>query len=236
MAHATSTNPQMAEVTASVKSLPRQVDYNPLPFADSPISSFKFDYSAGENSAVFVKEGNITNTMRAVLSYDPIIIEASRRYSGLSGMGQSDFANLIRSVISIESHGNPNVISNRGAVGLMQLEPETAKSEGIGITDLTNPRQNIMGGTHYLALLLDMYKQYPAAEQVRLALASYNAGPGAVIQAINFREKSPSGNYADMVLGYYAMYKSRVRYLDVSDIPDSVMYMLRQDSPKQTSN
>ncbi|MEO8597740.1 MAG: lytic transglycosylase domain-containing protein [Candidatus Solibacter sp.] len=80
---------------------------------------------------------------------------------------------LIHSVIKVESNYNAHAISNKGALGLMQLIPATARR--FGVSDVFNPVENIEGGARYLRYLLDLYGgNYP------LALAAYNAGEGAV--------------------------------------------------------
>ena len=79
---------------------------------------------------------------------------------------------LVHSIIRVESNYNPDAVSPKGAQGLMQLMPPTAR--GMGVTDSFDPRQNIEAGVRYLKYLQDMYKDD------RLALAAYNAGPGAV--------------------------------------------------------
>jgi len=79
---------------------------------------------------------------------------------------------LIHSVIQVESNYNAHAVSNKGAQGLMQLTPPTARM--LGVSDSFDPQQNIEAGVRYLKQLKDLYKDD------RLALAAYNAGPGAV--------------------------------------------------------
>ncbi len=80
---------------------------------------------------------------------------------------------LVRAVIHAESAFRPEVMSHKGAVGLMQLMPATA--EELGVVDRYNPDENITGGVKYLAYLLEVFDG-----DTRLATAAYNAGPGAV--------------------------------------------------------
>lgn len=97
--------------------------------------------------------------------YTDEISEAAKKFS----LEES----LIRAVIHIESAFNPQAVSPKGARGLMQLMPDTAKD--LGVRNSFAIRENIHGGSRYLAWLLKRYKGNTAK-----ALAAYNAGPGAV--------------------------------------------------------
>jgi len=98
-------------------------------------------------------------------AYDDLIKEAAARY-------HLDPA-MIRAVMQTESAFNATAVSRVGAMGLMQLMPDVAAE--LGADDPMDPRQNIMAGARYLRQLLDAYRG-----NLPLALASYNAGPGAV--------------------------------------------------------
>lgn len=108
---------------------------------------------------------------------------------------------LLHAVITAESSYNPNAISKAGAVGLMQLMPETAKQ--YGVKNRRNPRENIYGGTRYLRYLLKLFNN-----DVVLALAAYNAGEGTVKK---YGNKIPpykeTRNYVNKVIKYYKKYK-----------------------------
>jgi soluble lytic murein transglycosylase-like protein len=120
-------------------------------------------------------------------------------------------AALVQAVIQVESGFNPRAVSPKGARGLMQLMPATAQR--LGVADAFDPRQNVEGGTRYLADLLALFKN-----DFRLALAAYNAGENAVIQYGNrvppFRETL---DYVPRVLDYYRRY--RAGYLRLSSAP-----------------
>jgi soluble lytic murein transglycosylase-like protein len=82
---------------------------------------------------------------------------------------------LVRAVIAVESGGKVRAVSPKGAGGLMQLMPRTARR--YGVTNVFSPEQNIRGGAQYLSDLLVLFDQ-----DLRLALAAYNAGEAAVIR------------------------------------------------------
>jgi soluble lytic murein transglycosylase-like protein len=101
----------------------------------------------------------------ASIEYDPLVLEHATR--------QALRPELVKAVIQVESGFNPWARSPKGAMGLMQLMPATARE--LGVRDPYNPAENIRGGTAYLRQLLD---KYSGNEQ--LALAAYNAGSTAV--------------------------------------------------------
>jgi soluble lytic murein transglycosylase-like protein len=108
-----------------------------------------------------------TRQVASVVSarYDALISEHSRAHDVRS--------DLVRAVVQVESGFNPNARSPKGAMGLMQLMPATARQ--FGVRNAFNPVENVRAGVAYLRQLLDRYDN-----DERLALAAYNAGPGAV--------------------------------------------------------
>jgi len=109
---------------------------------------------------------------------------------------------LIKSVIANESSFNANATSAVGAQGLMQLMPETAAS--LGVRDPYDPAQNVAGGTRYLKGLLDRFKG-----DTRLAVAAYNAGPGAVEKYGDVPPYAETQNYVKNVLGSLDQYRAQ---------------------------
>ena len=107
---------------------------------------------------------------------------------------------LLHAVISVESRYSPKAVSKAGAIGLMQLMPDTAKR--YGVVDPLDPLQNLRGGARYLRYLLKKYNN-----DRHLALAAYNAGEASVAKYGNQIPPYPeTTNYVPRVMGYYRKY------------------------------
>lgn len=110
---------------------------------------------------------------------------------------------LVHAVITAESGYNPNAVSRKGATGLMQLMPDTARR--YGVQNMFDPVQNIHGGVRYLRDLLAMFNG-----NVELAVAGYNAGENAVIRHGNrIPPYAETVNYVPKVIGIYQRFRAR---------------------------
>jgi len=142
-----------------------------------------------EKSRPDIAAGNFANKAR----FEKIINEVANTY----GVDQA----LLHAVITVESGYSPNVVSRKGARGLMQLMPVTARR--YGVEDSLDPMQNLHGGTQYLRDLLKLFNS-----DVSLALAAYNAGENAVLKHGRrippFRETT---RYVPRVLAFYKKYQ-----------------------------
>lgn len=104
---------------------------------------------------------------------------------------------LVRALIQVESAWNPVAVSRAGAMGLMQLMPDTAAL--LDVADPYDPDQNVRGGTLFLRRMLDRF-----GGRVDLALAAYNAGPGAVERHGGIPPYAETRDYVRRILGLYA--------------------------------
>jgi soluble lytic murein transglycosylase-like protein len=147
----------------------------------------------------------------AVLQVNTVYKQVHSNLSDASSAYGVDL-NLIKAVAASESAFNPNAVSRKGAVGLMQIMPATARQYGVmaepGSTvarKLTNPELNIHTGTKYLSYLLRLY-----GGQIDLALAAYNAGEGAVLRAGNrIPEYKETQDYVRKVLAVYKVLQTQ---------------------------
>ncbi len=110
---------------------------------------------------------------------------------------------LVKAVIAAESAFDPNAVSRTGAQGLMQLMPQTARS--LGVADPLRAEENVDGGVRYLRGMLDRY------DDVKLAVAAYNAGPAAVDRYGGIPPYRETRDYVKRVLTYYESYHGDFR-------------------------
>ena len=106
--------------------------------------------------------------------------------------------NLVHCVIQVESGYNPRACSGKGAIGLMQVMPQTGSGMGFSVDDLWEPSENIEAGTRYLSYMLERFNG-----DKRLALAAYNAGPGAVSNHGGIPPYQETQDYVSRVLQLY---------------------------------
>ena len=106
---------------------------------------------------------------------------------------------LLKAVIRVESNFDPQVVSSKGAQGLMQLMPETALE--VGVSNPFNPSDSIYGGSRYLRKMLDSFDL-----NLDYALAAYNAGPGAVRRYGGIPPFEETQKYVKLVKHYYHYY------------------------------
>jgi soluble lytic murein transglycosylase-like protein len=103
---------------------------------------------------------------------------------------------LVRAVIKVESNFNPNAVSRKGAMGLMQLMPQTARA--LNVTNPFDPQQNVDAGVRHLKKLMESY-----GGDVKLSLAAYNAGAGAVARSAGVPHFAETRNYVNRITHLY---------------------------------
>jgi soluble lytic murein transglycosylase-like protein len=104
--------------------------------------------------------------------------------------------NLVRAVIKVESNFNPNAVSSKGAMGLMQLMPQTARQ--LKVTNPFDPEQNVDAGVRHLKQLMESY-----GGDVKLSLAAYNAGQGSVARSGGIPHFAETRNYVKRITNLY---------------------------------
>ena len=164
---------------------------SPLPVP--PLDEKAQAASAPPKSSVTVRGKQAENL------YRPIILRVAHRH-------QIDPA-MVKAIIMAESSFNPKAISSRGAVGLMQLMPNTAKS--LGVVDAFDPENNINAGVLYFKRLLKEFRG-----DVKLALAAYNAGSRKVREYQGIPPFKTTQTYIKKVFEYYQHYKNESLHPD----------------------
>jgi soluble lytic murein transglycosylase-like protein len=172
-----------ADGTVSLSNVPTDERYTVLIAAPQQVAA-----------APEAKPGKPVPALARKARYERMVEEASR----INGLESA----LLHAVISVESSYNPRAVSKKGAAGLMQLMPATARR--YGVADAFDPVQNLGGGARYLRHLLELFDS-----DVSLALAAYNAGENAVKKHGNsippYRETL---HYVPKVLDYYQRYRA----------------------------
>ena len=126
------------------------------------------------------------------IKYEHLISKISKKYM----MDDS----LVKAVIRVESNFDTNAVSRAGAIGLMQLMPETAKD--LKVSDPFDPEQNIEGGVRYLKYLIDRF-----GDNLPVAIAAYHAGEGVVKKYNGIPPFDSTQRYVEMVLKQFKKYK-----------------------------
>jgi len=129
-------------------------------------------------------------------AYDHVITEASKKH-GISFP-------LLKAVIKAESDFDPKAVSSAGALGLMQIMPENVKA--FKIKDPFDPKENILAGTRYFKKLIERFDG-----NLDLALAAYNAGPGAVASFKGIPPFKETEDYVERVMKYFHHFKQNSR-------------------------
>ena len=180
--------------SSPINSMPTGANFKPAGINDlgsttgatfEKILATKMNDTSGGTAAHHVK--NFAVSAKAS-DYDSIIKEASDKYGVDS--------KFIKAIIQQESGFNPNATSWCGAMGMMQLMPETAK--GLGVKNAYDAKENIMGGVKYIKQQLDRF-----GGDKSKALAAYNAGPGAVLKHGGIPPYKETQNYVKNIMGMY---------------------------------
>ena len=131
---------------------------------------------------------NFSNTATTGADIDSAIEQAAARHNV--------DPNLVRAVVKVESNFNPNALSRKGAMGLMQLMPSTARQ--LNVKNPFDPEQNVDAGVRHLKQLLESY-----GGDIKLTLAAYNAGAGAVARSSGVPRYAETQNYVRRITDLY---------------------------------
>ncbi|MDY7094020.1 MAG: lytic transglycosylase domain-containing protein [Acidobacteriota bacterium] len=168
-----------------------------LPLALPSAATAEVKVRIGEDGVPFIyNETSSQRSRRLAVRLLPVpdarLARAIERYATDHRLSQR----LVQAVVQVESGYNPRALSHKGAQGLMQLMPETARE--LAVEDAFDPEENLRGGTLYLRRMLDRFGD------LQLALAAYNAGPTAVQRHGGVPPYTETLNYVRRVLALYS--------------------------------
>lgn len=168
-----------------------------MPVADTDVRGSVKVKTLGDGTRVIFNENRQQRARRTSLTLtkpprDSGLESKIARYARAQGLSPR----LVQAVVQVESGYNPRALSNKGAMGLMQLMPATARE--MGVTDAYDPDQNLRGGTRYLWQQIRRHKG-----DLELALAAYNAGPTAVARYGGVPPYDETRRYIAKVISLY---------------------------------
>jgi soluble lytic murein transglycosylase-like protein len=147
-----------------------------------------FGHEPAESARAKIVTANFGGKLTTQQDIDSAIDQAAARHNV--------DPNLVRAVVKVESNFNPNAVSRKGAMGLMQLMPSTARS--LKVKNPFDPEQNVDAGVRHLKRLLESY-----GGDVKLTLAAYNAGSGAVARSAGVPHYLETQNYVRRITNLY---------------------------------
>ncbi|PYP83462.1 MAG: lytic transglycosylase [Candidatus Angelobacter sp. Gp1-AA117] len=155
-----------------------------------------FVAAAPKSARVRVTSGPIAPDNAALMHGHEITSEAVDKAVEEAASRHGVDPNLVRAIIRVESNFNPHAVSRKGAMGLMQLMPQTARS--MNVTNAFDPSQNVDAGVRHLKSLLEDYNG-----NLELSLAAYNAGSTAVKKSRGIPPYAETRNYVSKITGLY---------------------------------
>jgi len=142
---------------------------------------------------------NLHGAPKIAAPNQPVNVHALIKAAALKHKVEAAF---VKSIVAVESGFRPDVVSPKGAIGLMQLMPATASEYGV---DPSVPEQNVDGGTRYLGFLLSKYSKYKNG--LKRAIAAYNAGPRMVDRYRGIPPFRETRMYVARVMAFLVKYK-----------------------------
>jgi soluble lytic murein transglycosylase-like protein len=145
-------------------------------------------HESSQSASAKISAANFRGPLATSADIDTAIEQAAARHNV--------DPNLVRAVVKVESNFNPNAVSRKGAMGLMQLMPATARQ--LKVKNPFDPEQNVDAGVRHLKQLLESY-----GGDVKLSLAAYNAGSGAVARSSGVPHYAETQNYVRRITNLY---------------------------------